>query len=138
MRFLAPLFAVLVLAGCAQSAKSAARVSARQDISALQAMQGPLRGAKSGAPLNVVNVSGTLTNKDSTPIACSGTQFVLLDSRGNAFTPSAQWCDTPSIAPGQSAYFNASFPVAAGDDLQLRFEHSDGSYETHNLIVPPL
>lgn len=85
-----------------------------------------------------VVVSGTITNDGRAPLRCSPAEFVLVNSQAqNDVAPSSQFCLLPSIAPQQSSYFSATFAAAPGDDLQLRFEHGDGSYEIHDLAVPP-
>lgn len=100
-------------------------------------MQGAARNGKSGAPVAALTVSGTITNTDSTPMQCSASSFVLVNANGNAVLPSAEWCDMPSIPPKQSGFFSATFSTSESDNLQLRFEHPDGSYEAHELIIPP-
>lgn len=88
-------------------------------------------------PVNVLFVSGTITNTGSSAMSCSATNFLLVAPNGNAIAPSAQWCDVPSIPPKQSAFFNATFAATNTDNVQLRFVHPDGSYEVHDLIIPP-
>lgn len=85
-----------------------------------------------------VVVSGTITNDSRAPLRCSPSEFVLVTTNGdNDVAPSSQFCMVPTLAPQQSSYFSATFPAAPRDDLQLRFEHGDGSYEVHDLAVPP-
>ncbi len=88
-------------------------------------------------PVNVLFVSGTITNTGTSAISCSASDFLLVSPNGSALTPSAQWCDVPSIGPKQSAFFNATFAPSNMDNVQLRYVHPDGSYEVHDLIIPP-
>ena len=81
-------------------------------------------------------VSGTITNTGTATMHCVPSSFLLVDASGNATMPAAEWCDVPSIAPSHSAGFNAAFPAASGR-LQLRYVHPDGSYEVHDLPLPP-
>lgn len=126
----------IVLSGCAGGSAQKAKVAARDDLSAIQAVQRTARN-RSGAPVNVVFISGTITNTDSSAMSCSASAFLLVAPNGNAVSPTAQWCDVPSISPKQSAFFNATFTPTGTDNLQLRFVHPDGSYEIHDLILPP-
>lgn len=97
-----------------------------------------MRTGSTGAPLVGLVISGTITNDGRAPLRCSPSEFVLVNARGNNdVSPSAQYCLVPTIAPQQSSYFSATFAAAPGDNLQLRFEHGDGSYEIHDLAVPP-
>jgi hypothetical protein len=70
-------------------------------------------------------------------MSCNASAFLLVAPNGNAVSPTTQWCDLPSIQPKQSAFFNATFAAGNTDNLQLRFVHPDGSYEVHDLILPP-
>lgn len=63
--------------------------------------------------------------------------FLVVDAQGNALAPVKQYCDVPSIGPKDSGYFSATFSTRETENLQLRFEHPDGSYEIHDLAVPP-
>lgn len=128
---------MFVLAACSGGSTQKARLAAHDDLSAVQAVQRSERNGKSGAPVNVVFVSGTITNPGSSALRCSANAFLLVDPKGNAVAPARQWCDVPAIAPKQSAFFSATFPATATDNLQLRYEHPDGSYEVHDLAIPP-
>ena len=131
------LAAAFVLAGCASSgAQHKARRSASDDLSAIQATNAPVRNG-SGAPIDALVVSGTITNTGSSPLLCRATSFLLVDKNGNAYAPSAQWCDVPSIGPSRSAGFSATFRAVQKPNLELRFEHPDGTYEAHALHFPP-
>jgi hypothetical protein len=134
-RLCAVVFA-LAVAGC-WGGGAHARVAAHDDLSAIQAIPVQLRNGGSGAPVSGVNVTGTITNSGSKPLRCTAIAFLLVDDRGNAVSPSSQFCEVQILAPNDSAYFNATFPTQETDNLQLRFEHPDGSYETHDLAVPP-
>jgi len=129
--------ALALLAACASGGTQKARIASKDDLSAIQAVQRSGRSGKAGAPVNVVFVSGTITNTGTSAMTCNATAFVLVDTHGNATPPSAQWCDLPSIAPKQSGFFNATFAATDTDGMQLRFVHPDGSYEIHDLILPP-
>lgn len=97
-----------------------------------------MRTGATGAPMVGIVVSGTITNDGRAPLRCSATEFILVSSSGASdVAPSAQFCMVPTLAPQQSSYFSATFPAPPRDDLQLRFEHADGSYEIHDLAVPP-
>lgn len=140
MRKAAALLLLLAAGGCAGSASSSqkAKIAARDDLSAIQAIQRLAHNGKSGAPVSVVFISGTITNTGTAALHCNANAFLLVDPNGNAIAPAAQWCDSPSIAPQQSAFFNATFqPGGSTDNLQLRYVHPDGSYEVHDLILPP-
>lgn len=136
MRIFAAFAALLVLTACSAGATQKARVAAHNDLSAIQAVQRTIPG-KSGVPVSIVFVSGTITNTDPNPMKCSPSSFLLVDGAGNAVAPQTQWCDAPSIAPSQSAFFNATFTAKDLRNVQLRFVHPDGSYEVHDLILPP-
>jgi hypothetical protein len=135
---LAVLLTLFALAGCAGggSQQRGGRLSKEQYLSALQALPAPMRTGSTGAPVVGLVVSGTITNGGKTPLRCSTSAFVVISSSDDV-APSAEFCAMPLLAPAQSTYFNASFPTAPRDDLQLRFEHGDGTYEVHALIVPP-
>ncbi len=130
------LAAAFVLAGCASgNTQHKARRSASDDLSAIQATTSPVRNG-SGAPIDALVVSGTITNTGSAPLRCRATSFLLVDQNGNAYAPSAQWCDVPSIGPSLSAGFTATFRAPQTPNLELRFEHPDGTYEAHPLHFP--
>lgn len=130
--------AAIALASCAgDGAQHRARLSSEQDLSFIEASRAPVRTGVSGAPVNALVVSGTITNTGSVPLRCRPTAFLLVDPNGNAVTPKTQWCDVPSIAPRRSAGFTATFMDAPQDHLQLRFMHPDGTYEAHRINVPP-
>lgn len=138
MRVAAVLMILVALAGCAgASARRGGHLSKQQYLSALQVIPAPMRTGSTGAPIVGLLVSGTITNDGKTPLACSRSAFVLVRSGQGDVPPAAQFCALPSIAPQQSTFFNATFAAAPRDDWQLRFEHGDGSYEIHDLIVPP-
>lgn len=130
---------LVLLAGCAGggSAHQGGQLSRQQYLSAVQAIPAPMRTGSTGAPMVGVVVSGTLTNDSEAPMRCSASAFVLVSSSGNDVAPSSQFCAVPTIAPQQSSYFSVTFAAPPRDDLQLRFEHGDGSYEIHDLAVPP-
>lgn len=131
------LVTLLLVAACANGGTQRARIASHDDLSAIQAVQRAARYGKAGAPVNVVFVSGTITNTGTSAMTCNATAFLLVDAHGNATPPSEQWCDLPSIAPKQSGFFNATFAATNTDGIQLRFVHPDGSYEVHELILPP-
>lgn len=130
---------MVVLAGCAggTDAHRGGRLSKQQYLSAIQAVPAPMRTGQTGAPMVGLIVSGTITNDGRAPLRCSASEFVLVSASGSDVAPSGQFCATPIIPPQQSSYFNATFPAPPRDDWQLRFEHFDGSYEIHDLAVPP-
>lgn len=137
---LASILAVLVLlAGCsgAGGEHRGGTLSKQQYLSALEVIPAPMRTSATGAPIVGLSISGTLTNDGSTPLPCSRSAFILVRSGDNDVPPSAQFCQTPTLAPQQSTFFNATFAAPPRDDWQLRFEHGDGSYEIHDLAVPP-
>jgi hypothetical protein len=127
----------IALAGCADGAQHRAKLSSEQDLSFIEASRTPVRTGVSGAPVNALVVSGTITNTGSVPLRCRPTAFLLIDESGNAFMPKTQWCDVPSIAPRRSAGFTATFTPTEQVHLELRFVHPDGTYEAHVLKVPP-
>ena len=139
MRKATALLLLLAASGCAGSSSTQkAKIAAHDDLSAIQAIQRTAHNGKSGAPMSVVFISGTITNTGTAALHCNANAFLLVDPSGNAIAPATQWCDTPSIAPQQSAFFNATFqPGGNTDNLQLRYVHPDGSYEVHDLILPP-
>jgi hypothetical protein len=137
VRAAAVLVATFVLIGCGGNPHNRGRLSAHQELSAIQTVRTPLGTGAAGAPINGVIVSGTITNWDATPLRCRASQFLLVDIRGNAVVPRAQWCAVPSIGPRRWARFSATFTTMQRTHLELRFEHPDGSYERHALRVPP-
>lgn len=138
MRIAAIFTALAVLCACSGGqAERGGTLAKTQYLSAIQAMPAPMRNGSSGAPTVGLVVSGTITNGGTTPLRCSRTAFVLVRSGDGDVIPSAEFCALPSIAPQQSAYFNATFAAPPRDDWKLRFEHGDGSYEIHDLFVPP-
>lgn len=137
MRVAAALCALVILAACSSGGTQKARVATQNDLSAIQAVQRTARNGKNGVPVNVLFVSGTITNTGTSAMSCSPSNFLLVAPNGDAVAPSAQWCDVPSIPPKQSAFFNATFAPADTDSVQLRYVHPDGSYEVHDLIIPP-
>lgn len=131
-------FLALVVAGCSGGGdRSGGRLAKQQYLSAVQAVPAPMRTGSTGAPIVGLVVSGTITNGGNAPLQCTRSAFVLIRSGDNDVSPAAQFCALPSIAPRQSTYFNATFAAPPRDDWQLRFEHADGSYEIHQLAVPP-
>lgn len=139
MRSAAILTALAVLGGCsAGGTHRGGHLSNVQYLSAIQSVPAPMRTGSSGAPIVGLAVSGTITNDGKVPMHCSSASFVLVrNSGGAAIAPASQFCGLPSIAPQQSTYFNATFVAAPNREWKLRFEHGDGSYEMHDLIVPP-
>jgi hypothetical protein len=134
------LAAAALLTGCANgnaAQQRAGRLSKVQYLSALEVIPAPMRAGSSAAPVEGLVISGTITNDGTSPLQCSVAEFVLVRPGGDAVIPSSQFCAVPSIAPQQSSYFNATFAATPQDDLRLRFEHGDGSYELHDLVVPP-
>jgi len=130
--------ALVLLAGCAgTAAHRGGQLSPDHYLSAIQAVPAPMRNGSSGAPLVGLMISGTITNDGKTPLQCARASFVLTRTGDGDVSPTAEFCALPSIAPQQSTFFNATFAAAPRDDWKLRFEHSDGTYEIHDLIVPP-
>lgn len=136
MRAAAAVTAAALLAGCASQPQQAARVTAHPAITAIRAQTVPLRNGSSGAPTRGIQISGTLTNSGGSALRCSPTEFLLLESGNNAIAPVSAWCSVPRIAPKASATFTATFSTTQLAHLQLRFEHPDGTYESHPLTVP--
>lgn len=137
---IAPIAAIcVVLAGCASGADTqhAGRLSKLQYLSAIEAVPAPMRTGSTGAPIVGLAISGTLTNGGKVPLRCSTTAFVLVRAGEGDVMPTGEFCTVPSVAPQQSTYFNVTFAAPPRDDWQLRFEHGDGSYEIHDLAVPP-
>lgn len=125
------------LTACSGAARHPQR-AAKDDLSALQALPGasiPL--GWSGAPVSGITVSGTVTNTGSKQLHCSAGSFLLLTRKGDAIPPARQFCNEPVLGPGTSGYFTVTFVTAAGGGLRIRFEHPSGTYETHELILPP-
>ncbi len=110
--------AAFALAGCAGAGNHRARLAAHADLSALQTSLIAVRNGASGAPVNGLLVSGTITNTGPAMLRCRLSAFLLIEENGNAVAPSSQWCDVPAIAPTRSARFSATFPQPA----QLRVE----------------
>lgn len=140
MRVAAVLATLVVLTACAggTSTHRGGTLSKKQFLSAVQAVPAPMRTGSTGAPIVGLVVSGTITNDGTAPLRCTASAFVLVSpSSGNDVAPSTQFCAVPTIAPQQSSYFNVTFAAAPRNDLRLRFEHGDGSYEIHDLAVPP-
>jgi hypothetical protein len=138
LRGAAVVMLVGFLGGCSGgSAKLGGTLAKQQYLSAIEAVPAPMRTGATGAPMVGLVISGTITNDGASPLHCSPAEFVLVQNGGDGVAPSSEFCTLPSVAPRQSTYFTASFPQAPRDDLQLRFEHGDGSYEIHDLAVPP-
>lgn len=138
MRTAAILTALMLLTACSGgTAHREGRLAKQKYLSAIEAVPAPMRNGSSGAPVVGLVVSGTITNDGRTPLLCSGNSFLLVRSGGDDVAASSQFCAVPNLAPQQSTYFSATFVAAPRDDLQLRFDHSDGSYEIHPLAVPP-
>lgn len=138
MRIAAILTALIVLAGCGGGATHrGGQLSKQQYLSAIQVIPAPMRTGSTNAPMVGLIISGTITNGGTVPLRCSPSAFVLVRKDDGDVAPSAQFCAAPAIAPQQSTFFNATFAAAPRDDLQLRFEHGDGTYEIHDLAVPP-
>lgn len=127
--------AAIALAACSGHVHRA-RIAAHDDISAIQALPSHLP-SKGAAPMTGITVSGTITNSGRQPLRCSAISFLVVDHGGNAISPTSEYCDMPAVAPNRSGYFSATFDTRPSENLQLRFEHPDGSYETHELTVPP-
>lgn len=138
MRLRALLLALsAVLASCASQTHQRARVTAHPAITSLQASAAPVRNGKSGAPVRGIHISGTITNRGDETLSCRPTAFLLVDAKGDALAPVSQSCDVPAIAPQQSGTFSAVFSTMQTAHLELRFEHPDGTYESHALNLPP-
>ncbi len=136
MRFTAAVLAAIVLSACGGHAQRS-RVAAHDDLSAVQALVTQLPGSSSTAPTRGITVTGTITNGGGKSLKCNAIAFLIVDAHGNAVSPISQYCDVPAIAPKDSGYFSATFSTRETENLQLRFEHPDGTYEVHDLIVPP-
>ena len=95
-----------------------------------------MRNGASGAPVSGVSVGGYLVNEGTAPMRCRASAFILIDETGNAVTPQSLFCTVPLLGPHLSTPFTAQFTTMQGRRLQLRFEHPDGTYEAHALIVP--
>lgn len=127
-----------MLAACSEAQTNrGGHLSKQQYLSAIQAVPAPVRTGVSGAPMIGLVISGTITNAGDAALLCSRSSFVLIRTGDGDIAPLAQFCTTPTVAPQQSTYFNATFAAPPRDDWQLRFEHGDGSYEIHSLAVPP-
>ena len=138
MRNAAILATIVLLAACAGGpTHRGGQLSKQQYLSAIQAIPAPMRTGATGAPIVGLVISGTITNDGTQPLQCSRSAFVLMRSDDGDVSPTAQFCAIPSIPPQQSTFFNATFAAAPRDDWKLRFEHGDGTYEVHDLIVPP-
>jgi hypothetical protein len=127
----------MLLTACASQPHAAARVTAHPAITSLQASSMAVRSGQSGAPVRGVHVFGTITNTSDETLRCRPTAFLLVERNGDAIAPTSQWCDVPAIAPQQSGTFSANFPTMQTAHLELRFEHPDGTYESHALTLPP-
>jgi hypothetical protein len=129
---------VFLLTACGGgSTQHGGTLAKTQYLSALEVIPAPIKNGSTGAPMMGLVVSGTLTNGGKAPMICSRDAFVLVHGSDGDITPAAQFCTAQEIAPQQSTYFNATFAAPPRDDWQLRFEHGDGSYEVHDLAVPP-
>ncbi len=138
MRVSAILAVLVLLAGCGGGGEHrGGRLSKQQYLSAIEVVPAPMRTGTVNAPIVGLMISGTITNDGATPLQCSRSAFVLVRANDGDVMPTAQFCAVPTIAPQQSSFFNATFAAAPRDDWQLRFEHGDGSYEIHDLAVPP-
>jgi hypothetical protein len=137
VRIAAILAALTLLAGCGAGEHRGGTLSKQQYLSAIQVVPAPMRTGATGAPIVGLVISGTLTNDGNTPLQCSRSEFVLVRSNDSDVAPSGEYCESPSVAPQQSTFFNATFAAPPRDDWQLRFEHGDGTYEVHDLAVPP-
>jgi hypothetical protein len=139
VRIAAILAGVMLLAGCAAGggAQRGGQLSKQQYLSALEAIPAPMRTGATGAPIVGLSISGTITNDGTTPLQCSRSAFVLVRAGDSDVLPAGQFCAVPSIQPQQSTFFNVTFAAPPRDNWQLRFEHGDGSYEIHDLAVPP-
>lgn len=130
--------ALAVLTACSGgSAERGGTLAKTQFLSAIQVVPAPMRTGSTGAPIVGLVVSGTITNDGSSALECTRSNFVLVSPAESDVAPTAEFCALPSIPPKQSAYFNATFAAPPRDDWKLRFEHGDGSYEVHDLNVPP-
>lgn len=136
MRRLYAAASVILLASCSAPVKHA-RVAARDEISAIQVIPTQMRTAGSAAPVDALAISGTITNDGRKALRCNALTFFVIDGQGNAVAPVSQYCAEIAIPPQHSGYFNATFGTTQIDDLSLRYEHPDGSYENHELVVPP-
>lgn len=127
-----------MLAACASGgAGHGGRLSKVRYLSAIEAVPAPMRNGATGAPVIGLVVSGTVTNAGRAPLHCSANMFLLVNARGDDMAPTTGFCAVARLPVQQSTYFNATFVAAPGDRLKLRFEHGDGSYEVHDLAVPP-
>jgi hypothetical protein len=138
VRIAAILAVTLLLVGCAGGGtQRGGELSKQQYLSALEAIPAPMRTGATGAPMVGLTISGTITNDGKTPLQCSRSAFILVRQGDGDVTPAGQYCALPTIPPQQSTFFNVTFAAPPRDDWQLRFEHGDGSYEIHDLAVPP-
>jgi hypothetical protein len=131
------LAAAVFAAACSNAGEQhRARLSKVDDLRIDQTWRTP-ESNRLGAPLDGLAVGGFITNTGTTPLRCSATAFVIIDEAGNAFTPHSLWCTTPTIGPHLFSSFTAEFTTLQGSHVELRFEHPDGTYEAHTLVVPP-
>jgi hypothetical protein len=130
--------ALIALTACSGgNAQRGGTIAKTNFLSAIQVVPAPMHTGSTGAPIVGLVVSGTITNDGSSTLQCTRSTFVLMNPSESDIAPSAEFCALPSIPPKQSTYFNATFAAPPRDDWKLRFEHGDGSYEVHDLIVPP-
>ncbi len=122
MRAAAIPLLLFLMAGCAGGRpQSGGRLAKVHYLSAIEAVPAPMRTGASGAPIEGLIVSGTITNDGKAPLTCSPGEFVLVRAGSGDVSPSSEFCALPSIAPNQSTYFNATFAAAPRDDLQSAF-----------------
>lgn len=139
MKRIALLLSTAVFCGCSGGSSSdshAAGGSQYKYLALVQATYGPARNGKSGAPVDALTISGTISNKSKTEVGCNGQAFILTDAGGESFTPVSTSCEVPEIAPNNAAAFSVVFRTPMREHMRLHFEHDDGTYEIRDLQLP--
>lgn len=138
MKAVALLLCTALLCGCSgggESSKSAGGAKYKY-LALVQATYGPARNGKSGAPVDALTISGTISNKSKANVGCNAQAFILTDAGGESFTPISASCQVPEVAPNNAAAFSVVFRTPMRDRMRLHFEHDDGTYEIRDLQLP--
>lgn len=138
MKRVALLLCAALLCGCSGGGSESRNAGGGQYkyLALVQATYGPARNGKSGAPVDALTISGTISNKSKTGVGCNGQAFILTDAGGESFTPVSASCEVPEIAPNNAAAFSVVFRTPMRAHMRLHFEHDDGTYEIRDLQLP--
>lgn len=139
MRALVAIVIAGLLAGCGSASGSGGdsgkKMSAHHDLAALVAV--PVR-IKSGFGTGIqgFTISGSVVNHETVDLACTNAVFSVVVGKTQR-APVGGFCTRGKISPNEAAEFSMTFPMLPSENPVLRYDHTDGTYESTDLAIPP-